>query len=150
MIMTVQNHSPVLEGETVEMTTRDTVEELLSRMASADAGMTAQLFAEEVDFMCAGSEKVPWIRPRRTREDMADFFASMNASFFPEDRSASVSELLLDGQDAVVMGQVSQRLLSNGKAFTIQFALHLTVSEGMITRYHVYEDSLTVAEAVTA
>jgi hypothetical protein len=34
--------------------------------------MVAELFAEEVDFMCAGSEKVPWIRPRRTREDMAD------------------------------------------------------------------------------
>jgi uncharacterized protein len=30
------------------------------------------------------------------------------------------------------------------------FALHLTVSDERITRYHVYEDSLTVAEAVTA
>ncbi len=48
------------------------------------------------------------------------------------------------------MGHVSQRLKSNGKAFTIPFALHLAVSAGLITRYHVYEDSLTVAEAVTA
>jgi uncharacterized protein len=49
-----------------------------------------------------------------------------------------------------VIGHVSQRLKSNGRAFTIPFALHLTVSDGRITRYHVYEDSLTVAEAVTA
>ena len=95
--------------------------------------------------MCAGSEKVPWIRPRRTREDMADFFATMNANFVPEDRSASVSGLLVDGKDAVVMGHVSQRLKRNGKAFTTPFALHLTVSDGLITRYHVYEDSLAVA-----
>ena len=132
------------------MTTRATVEELLIRIACDDAEMTAELFAEEVDFLCAGSEKVPWILPRRTREDMADFFGTMNASCVPKYRSASVSGFLVDGEDAVVMGHVSQRLKSNGKAFTIPFALHLTVSDGLITRYHIYEDSLTVAEAVTA
>lgn len=148
-MMVVQR--PAVTGrEDNEMSTRGTVEELLSRMSSTDAGMTAEMFAEEVDFMCAGSEEVPWIRPRRTREDMADFFGSMNASFVPEDRSASVSTFLVDGEDAVVMGHVSQRLRSNDEAFTIPFALHLTVREGLITRYHVYEDSLTVAEAVTA
>ena len=68
----------------------------------------------------------------------------------PEDRSASVSGFLIDGEDAVVMGHVSQRLKSNGRAFTTPFALHLSISDGLITRYHVYEDSLTVAEAVTA
>ena len=132
------------------MTTRATVEELLRRMASGDAETTAELFTEEVDFLCAGSEKVPWIRPRRTREDMADFFGTMNANFVPEDRAASISGFLVNGEDAVVMGHVSQRLKSNSRAFTIPFALHLTVSDGRITRYHVYEDSLTVAEAVTA
>ena len=86
------------------MSTRGTVEELLSRMASGGAEKTAELFAEEVDFMCAGSEKVPWIRPRRTRRDLADFFGSMNASFVPEDRSASASAFLVDGDDAVVLG----------------------------------------------
>jgi hypothetical protein len=65
------------------MSTRDTVEELLRRMASGNAETTAELFAEEVDSVCAGSEKVPWIRPRRTRKDMADFFGTMNASFVP-------------------------------------------------------------------
>lgn len=132
------------------MSTRATVEELLNRMASGDAEKTAELFTEEVDFLCAGSEKVPWIQPRRTRADMADFFATMNASFVPEDRSASVSSFLVDEEDAVVMGCVSQRLRSNGEAFTTPFALHLTVCDGLITRYHIYEDSLTVTEAVTS
>jgi ketosteroid isomerase-like protein len=43
-----------------------------------------------------------------------------------------------------------QAFKSNGRAFTIPFALHLTVTEGRITRYHVYEDSPTVAEALAA
>ena len=131
------------------MTVRTTVEELLSRMASGDADTTAELFAEEVYSMCAGSEEMPWMRPRRTREDMVDFFAAMNASFGPEDRSALLSALLVDGKDVVATGHVSRRLKSNGEAFTIPFALRLTVSDGLPTRYHVYEDSLTVAQAVT-
>jgi ketosteroid isomerase-like protein len=146
----IAQQQSILGRKETEMTVRTTVEELLSRMASGDADMIAELFAEKVDFMCAGSEKAPWIRLRRTREDMADFFASMNESFVPEDRLASVSRCLVDGEDAVVLGHVSQRLKSNGKPFTIPFALHLNVSGGLITRYHVYEDSLTVAEAVTA
>jgi uncharacterized protein len=125
----IAQRAPVLEGEETEMTVRTTVEELLSRLASGDANMVAELFAEEVDFMCAGSEKVPWIRPRRTRQDMADFFATMNENFVLEDRSASVSSCLVDGEDAVVMGHVSQRLKSNGKAFTIPFALRKEVEE---------------------
>lgn len=30
------------------------------------------------------------------------------------------------------------------------FALHLTVEDGLITRHHMYEDSLAVAEAFGA
>ena len=59
-----------------------------------------------------------------------------------------MTSVLVDAGDAVIMGRVSQRLRSNGIAFTIPFALDLTVTDGEITRYHVYEDSLTVATAV--
>ncbi|GAB3796509.1 nuclear transport factor 2-like protein [Micromonospora zhanjiangensis] len=30
---------------------------------------------------------------------------------------------------------------------TAHFALHLTVRDGLVTRHHVYEDSLSVARA---
>src|SRR5918997_6333538 len=99
----IAQQQPILGRKETEMTVRTTVEELLSRLASGNANMVAELFAEEVDFMCAGSEKAPWIRPRRTREDMADFFATMNENFVPEDRSASVeqhSSHTCDGSEA--------------------------------------------------
>lgn len=133
------------------MTTRQIAEELLSRIASRDPGAAAELFGDGVDFSCAGSPAAPWIRPRRTRQDMADFFDAMNAHFIADDTSASLSAFVVDGADAVVMGHVSQRLRSNGNAFTTPFALHLTVGpDGLIIGYHVYEDSLTVAEAIGA
>ncbi|MGH3088063.1 MAG: nuclear transport factor 2 family protein [Rubrobacteraceae bacterium] len=75
------------------MNTREVVEELLGRMAHGEAEAIADLFASDVDFSRAGN--APWIKPRRSREDMADFFAEMDASFVPEERSASVSTVLV-------------------------------------------------------
>jgi uncharacterized protein len=129
---------------------RQAANELLARITSRDAEGAASLFAEQVDFLCAGSKRVPWIRPRRTRADMADFFATMNAHFLPEATSATLSTVVVDNEHVVIIGRVSRRLKSNGEGFTIPFALHLAVVDGLIVRYHIYEDSLTVATAVAA
>lgn len=128
--------------------TRTVAEEFFKRLGSRDPEGASALFAEEVDFLCAGSDRVPWLRPWRSRSDMALFFETMFESFEPDATRVDVTSFLVDGADAVVMGRVSQRLRSNGVAFTIPFALHVTVVDGKLTRYHVYEDSLTVALAV--
>lgn len=129
-------------------TTRDTVNEFLRRLAEERAAEIAALFADEVDFLCAGSSSVPWIRPRRTRADMEEFFATMANAFVPEARNAHLGLSLVDDTEAILMGHISQRLKANGIAFTTPFALRLTVVDGEIVRYHIYEDSLTVAESV--
>lgn len=131
-------------------TTREIAQEFLNRLANGDATHTAALFANKVDFLCAGTEDAAWIRPRETRADMEDMFTTMQSHFEPESRSASLTSFLVDGNDTVITGHISQRLQSNNQAFTIPFALHLTISDGKIIRYHIYEDSLTVANAVRA
>lgn len=129
-------------------TTRKIAEDFLNRLADSDASKTAALFADDVDFLCAGTEDAEWIRPRETRADMEEMFSTMQAHFDPESRAASLTSFMVDGNDAVITGHISQRLRSNNQAFTIPFALHLTVVDGKINRYHIYEDSLTVANAV--
>ena len=139
-----------MKGPNPMTTTREISQEFLTRLADGNASHTAALFAEKVDFLCAGTEDAEWIRPRDTREGMEDMFNTMQMSFSPDDRSASLTSFIIDGNDAVITGHVTQRLRSNNVAFTIPFALHLTVESGQITRYHIYEDSLTVANAVRA
>ncbi|GAA2394790.1 hypothetical protein GCM10010404_60240 [Nonomuraea africana] len=43
----------------------------------------------------------------------------------------------------------SQRVKDTGKRFTMTFALHLTIEDGLISRHLMYEDSLAVMEAFT-
>lgn len=134
--------------------TRDIVEELLRRMAEGDHDRTAELFAEPIDWRldwpAEGHPAVPWIRPRSSRADVADHFRSLEAHHVPELNGTSVRWILVDGAHAVVLGEIVQTVRDGGAAYTSPFALHLTVEDGLVTRYHIYEDSLTVARALSA
>ncbi|GII79451.1 ketosteroid isomerase [Sphaerisporangium rufum] len=133
--------------------TRDVVTEFLGRLAEGDHERTAEMFAEPFDWRLSwpveGHPAVPWIRPRSARADVADHFRSLEAHHVPELNGTSVSRILVDGEDAVVLGEIAQTVRAGGTAYTSPFALHLTVTDGRITRYHIYEDSLTVARALS-
>lgn len=62
---------------------------------------------------------------------------------------ATVGAIVVDGAEAVVTGELGGRVAATGKTFRSPFALRLTVEDGLITRHHVYEDSLAVAAACT-
>jgi ketosteroid isomerase-like protein len=133
--------------------TRDVVEELLRRLATGDYDRTAEMFAEQIDWQLdwptEGHPAVPWIRPRSSRAEVADHFRSLDAHHVPELNATSVRQILVDGADAVVLGTIVQTARANGTAYTSPFALHLTIEDRLITRYHIYEDSLTVADALS-
>ncbi|AMW11290.1 ketosteroid isomerase [Streptomyces qaidamensis] len=127
--------------------TRLTVQKFLGlRLAGDTEGLTA-LFADEVDWVLADNPGVPWIRPRSTAAECAAQADELARYTVPEDARASVDTVLVDGTDAVLMGQVSGTVRATGKSFSGPFALRLTVEDGRITRHHLYENSLSIAEA---
>jgi hypothetical protein len=135
--------------------TRETVDELLHRVAAGDPERIAQLFAEDVDWKLDWPEgdyarTVPWIRHRSTRADVAENFRLIGEHHVPGESDARVHAVLVDGADAVVLGEVAHTAKPTGRSYVAAFALHLTVADGWITRYHIYEDSLAVAEAFGA
>jgi uncharacterized protein len=68
----------------------------------------------------------------------------------PEQAATEVERVLIDGNDVVVLGEIRQTARSTGRAYRARFAMHLTFEDGLVTRHHVYEDSLAVAQAFTA
>jgi ketosteroid isomerase-like protein len=123
-----------------------------SSVAARVAGDTARLvplFADEVDWLLAENPAVPWIRPRSTAAECAAQATELMEYTVPEDARASVDTFLVDGADAVLMGHLSGTVRATGKSFEGPFALHLTVQDGRITRHHLYENSLSIAEACT-
>ncbi|MFI2508842.1 nuclear transport factor 2 family protein [Streptomyces sp. NPDC018972] len=131
-------------------TTRAVVGEFLAARLAGDTGRLVALFADEVDWLLADNPAVPWIRPRSTAVECAAQFTELMEHTVPEDARASVDTFLVDGKDAVLMGHLSGTVRATGRSFQGPFALRLTVEGGRITRHHLYENSLSIAEACAA
>ncbi|AQS71417.1 nuclear transport factor 2 family protein [Streptomyces pactum] len=129
--------------------TRAVVQEFLAARIAGDTGRLVGLFADEVDWLLADNPAVPWIRSRSTAEECAAQFTELMEHTVPEDARASLDTFLVDGTDAVLMGHLSGTVRATGKSFEGPFALRLTVGDGRITRHHLYENSLSIAEACT-
>ena len=134
-------------ASSVAETTRAVVQEFLTARVAGNTGRLVALFADEVDWLLAENPVVPWIRPRSTPAECAAQFTELMEYTVPEDARASVDTFLVDGTDAVLMGHLSGTVRATGRPFEGPFALHLTVENGRITRHHLYENSLSIAEA---
>jgi ketosteroid isomerase-like protein len=127
--------------------TRAVAQDYLAAQAAGDADRLAMLFADRVDWLLAENPVVPWIRPRSTGAECAAQVTELRRYTVAEDARASVDTFLVDGTEAVVMGHLAGTVRATGKSFEGPFALHLTVEGGRITRHHLYENSLSIAEA---
>lgn len=134
-------------------TTRAVVEELLSRIGAGDPERIAELYAERGDWKLSwpqdehGRAATPWIRHRSTRADAAAHYRELGEHHVPGGAATEIERILIDGDEAVVLGEIRQTARATGRAYRARFALHLTVEAGLVVRHHVYEDTLAVARA---
>ncbi|MEU3738604.1 nuclear transport factor 2 family protein [Streptomyces sp. NPDC032198] len=127
--------------------TRATVQDFLSARLAGDTERLTALFADKVDWLLAENPGVPWIRPRSTAAECAAQAGELAEHTVPEDARATLDAFLVDGHDAVLTGHLAGTVRATGKSFEGPFALRLTVEDGRITRHHLYENSLSIAEA---
>ncbi|MEU7135369.1 nuclear transport factor 2 family protein [Streptomyces sp. NPDC046261] len=129
--------------------TRAVVREFLTRFGEGAPDRIAALFAETVDWMIAGNPVVPWLRPRSTRADVERHFRELTDGMVPVDSGLVIEAFVVDGAEAVLTGHLAGAVQTTGKTFRSPFAVRLTVEDGLITRYHLYEDSYAIGEACT-
>lgn len=137
------------EISTSSSATRAVVQEFLAARSAGDTERLVEIFADEVDWVLAENPGVPWIRPRSTAAECAAQFDELMEHTVPEDAQARVDAFLVDGSDAVLTGYLSGTVRATGRSFEGPFALRLTVEDGRITRHHLYENSLSIADACT-
>ncbi|MEU1408702.1 nuclear transport factor 2 family protein [Streptomyces sp. NPDC005728] len=131
---------------TEQQSTQAVLDSFFEKFGAGDLPGLLELFAEKVDFRVPGSPNVPWTGTRAAKAEISEFF-----QIFPKvltgPESFALKARIVDGPDAVVIAESVWGVLSTGKKFTNGYALHLTVEDGSIIRYHMYEDSYAIAEA---
>jgi uncharacterized protein len=135
---------------TTTETTRATLQELVSRLGRFEPNGVAELFAETVDWDVPGDERVPWTGARSRRDEVSAYFTTLWSVCDTTQTDNTVSQVLVDGADAVVFGVFSQTIRATGARFSTPVAVHVTVADGLITRLRIYEDSYAVSRAFTA
>lgn len=140
----IENHRRVVSAMRNE--TRELVQHLLSRLEAGDLDGVADCFdPSRVDFRIPHADGVPWIPEAKDRAGVREFFAAMSDQLISE--SFEVESLLVQGGDAALRGQLRSTVRATGRTIDSPFVIWITVSNGRIVRYHLYEDSFAVARA---
>ncbi len=103
-------------------------------------------FASDLTFEIQGDVGVlPWIGQKRGRAAVADFVRDLRS--LTEPMVFDVEDILSSERRVAVVGRLESRIKTTGKITTSQFALILTVSEGIVTRFQMLEDSFDLSNA---
>ncbi|HEY1175301.1 MAG TPA: nuclear transport factor 2 family protein [Phytomonospora sp.] len=122
--------------------TRQTVESFLARLGKGDIDGVLGLCADPIDMAVHGSPLVPWLGRRSSHIQVAEFFGLIHNLCTPE--RFEIETVVVEGDEAVVLGDFRYLVNETGKSFDSTFALRLTVTGGRVTRYHMHEDSYAV------
>ena len=114
-----------------------------------DPADIAALFDERLLFEIQGDDGVlPWIGRKTGRSAIADFIRDIRAMTEPV--SFDVEDILTSESRAAIVGALETRVKATGKLIQSQFAIILTVSGDLVTRFQMLEDSLDVSIAARA
>lgn len=122
-----------------------TVQRLFPLLAEGRTAEAAALFADSVAFSIPHPPGIPWVPEVDSAEGMRTFFELLGAHVRPKE--FSLDQIVAEGDEVVLFGRMVSEVKQTGRTIDTAFALHTTVREGRITRYHLYEDTNAVAEA---
>src|SRR5262245_41847736 len=100
--------------------TRKVVEEFYRRAGAGEFDRIGALFADEVDWDVYGAAQVPWTGKLETGAEAAEFFRKLPEHLEP--RELTVHRILVDGEDAVAVGQMRHVVRASGRTFNSRFA----------------------------
>ena len=122
-----------------------TVQRLLPLLAEGRSAEAAALFADSVSFSIPHPPGIPWVPEVDSAEGMRTFFELLQTHV--QGKELDLHQIITDGDDVVLVGRMVSEVRKTGRDIDTAFALHTTVQNGRITRYHLYEDTHAVARA---
>ena len=122
-----------------------TVQRLFPLLAEGKTADAAALFTDSVSFSIPHPPGIPWVPEVDSAADMQTFFELLGSHVQPKE--FELRQIIAEGDDVVLIGRMVSEVKKTGRDIDTAFALHTTVRDGRIIRYHLYEDTYAVARA---
>jgi uncharacterized protein len=146
----VNNSANVIANTGVPMVVQDstalkTVNAFFDKFKSgASPEELASFFDEKAEMFIPGDLKnVPWIGKRVGRAAIAEHFKLLRENIKPE--KLEFTDILSKGNRVVILGYLESRMKKNNKVMKSEFSIDIVVENGLLTRYHLLEDSFEVS-----
>jgi len=106
----------------------------------------AALCALNLRFEIQGDDGVlPWIGHKVGRAALAEFIREIRLRTEPI--AFDVEDILASDTRAAIVGALQTRIKATDKVIVSQFAIILTIADGVIARFQMLEDSFVVSKA---
>ncbi|MGY4393508.1 nuclear transport factor 2 family protein [Streptomyces sp. TE12347] len=122
-----------------------TVQRLFPLPAEGKSAQAAALFADSVSFSIPHPPGLPWVPEVDSPDGMRTFFELLGTHV--RTKEFELRQVIAEGDDVVLLGRMVSEVRRTGRDIDTAFALHATVRDGRITRYHLYGDTYAVAQA---
>jgi uncharacterized protein len=111
-----------------------------------DPDEIAALFDADLVFEIQGDDGVlPWIGRKTGRQAVAGFIRDIRA--LTEPVTFDVEDILASDSRTAIVGALQTRIKATGKIIATQFAIILTITGDVVTRFQMLEDSFDVSKA---
>jgi ketosteroid isomerase-like protein len=132
------NHEPI-----------DVVSRLFQDIRSGTAPADlAKFLDEQPDWFIPGDvNHVPWIGRKVGRAGFQEFYRQL--SEYIRSEKFEISDILVKANRVVVLGYLESRVKATDKLIASEFCFDILVQNGLVTRYHMFEDTFAVASAVS-
>jgi hypothetical protein len=111
-----------------------------------DPAEIAALFDADLVFEIQGDDGVlPWIGRKTGRQAVAHFIRDIRT--LTEPVTFDVEDILVTDSRAAIIGALRTRIKATGKITATQFAIILTITGDVVTRFQMLEDSFDVSKA---
>ena len=132
-------------------TTTEMTNAFLARLGAQDAEGLGDLFADEIDWVVRGDRQLtPWAGPRSRKADVPAYFRDLWAALEPGKSVVSIDAVVTEGDNAVIFAVFDHVAAPTGRPFHTAVAMRLTVTNGKVSRMHLFEDTAAVAAAFAA
>jgi hypothetical protein len=90
-------------------------------------------------------DALPWIGRRTGRQAIADFIRDVRS--LTEPVTFDVEDILASENRVAIIGALQTRIKATSKMIATQFAIILTITSDVVTRFQMLEDSFGVSKA---
>ena len=112
----------------------------------AEPDTITSLFSVDAVIKIPGDVGVlPWIGQKTGRQAIADFIRATRT--MTEILTFDIDDIVASDARAVVVGELASRIIATGKVVETAIAIILTISNELIVRFQMLEDSFAVSRA---